>query len=84
MTRSSLARISVPNDFSILQEELVRSGATGETWFCPPDHLSYFNFSSLRAALENSGYNCIKMLADFPIESFLFNHSLLLPQKHLV
>lgn len=69
----SLLRIVVPNDYSNLQALLLEHGLTGETWFVPPDHLNYFTFASLTALLRDRGFHIVKLLADFPIETFLFN-----------
>jgi hypothetical protein len=46
---------------------------TTETWFCPPDHLSYFNFETIPPALEKTGFEVQRLMTDFPIEIFLFN-----------
>lgn len=70
---ASLLRVAVPNDFSAVQERLTSRGLTGETWFVPPEHLNYFTFASLAAVLADRGFETLKMLADFPIELFLFN-----------
>jgi 2-polyprenyl-3-methyl-5-hydroxy-6-metoxy-1,4-benzoquinol methylase len=66
-------RIKVPNDFSSFQEELVKSGLTTKTWFTPPEHLSYFNSTSLVNLLEYCGYRLLSLQTTFPIEIFLAN-----------
>ena len=73
MHKKSLLRINVPNDFSEFQEAIVDRGFTGETWFGPPEHLSYFTFSSLKSVVADRGFKLVKMLAGFPIEIFLWN-----------
>ena len=73
LAKGGLIRLIVPNDFSPLQKMLVDQGITGETWFGPPDHLAYFTFDSLRRLLVEMGFTIQSMIADFPIEIFLFN-----------
>jgi 2-polyprenyl-3-methyl-5-hydroxy-6-metoxy-1,4-benzoquinol methylase len=69
-----VCRIIVPNDDSSLHSEIVRLGF-GEPnyWICAPDHLNYFNEKSLVNLLKTSGFTVKELLAEFPIELFLFN-----------
>ena len=70
----TLFQIMVPNDCSPLQRELIARGLMGdELWFFPPDHINYFDFSSLRRVLEDRGFRVATMLANYPIEALLFN-----------
>jgi len=69
----SAVRIKVPNDYSDFQTELVERGSTTNTWFSPPEHLSYFNKESLVGLLHHCGYRIHSLQADFPIEIFLAN-----------
>lgn len=73
MHSDAILRIEVPNDFSSFQDLLVKLGCTEETWVSPPEHLSYFNTSSLKALLENQGFELVSVQTDFPIEQFLIN-----------
>lgn len=73
MHSDAILRIEVPNDFSSFQDLLVKLGCTKETWINPPEHLSYFNTSSLKALLKNQGFELVSLQADFPIEQFLVN-----------
>ena len=69
-----LVVITVPNDFSITQHALLRNGCiTREFWVCPPDHLSYFNFESLKNVLLASDFHIHDLIADFPVDWYLFN-----------
>lgn len=70
--RSAL-RIRVPNDYSDFQLRLVDKGHTTNTWFSPPEHLSYFNSEGLSNLLVHCGYKVESLQADFPIELFLAN-----------
>ena len=73
MHSNALLRIEVPNDFSSFQDLLVELGCTKETWVDPLEHLSYFNTASLKALVENQGFELVSLQADFPIEQFLVN-----------
>ena len=42
-------------------------------WVASPDHISYFNADGLNALLAHHGFALQTMLADFPIDLFLFN-----------
>jgi len=74
MHKGSLARICVPNDYSMFQQYLLDNGCLqSETWFAPPDHLNYFTFKTLEALMAECGFKVEKMNADFPVEVFLLN-----------
>jgi 2-polyprenyl-3-methyl-5-hydroxy-6-metoxy-1,4-benzoquinol methylase len=69
-----LAVITVPNDCSITQ-----CGALGNQhidsafWVAPPDHLTYFDHNSLSNIVNETGWECVEMLGDFPVDWFLFH-----------
>ncbi len=70
----SILSITVPNDFSQLQLELLEEGKISrEFWVKTPDHLSYFTAPSLRQLLEQAGWATEKIIGDFPIDWFLTN-----------
>ncbi len=69
----SALRVKVPNDYSDFQKQLIESGNTENTWFNPPEHLSYFNIDGLKKTLEHCGYKIVSLQATFPIELFLAN-----------
>ncbi|MEP0942317.1 MAG: class I SAM-dependent methyltransferase [Rhizobiaceae bacterium] len=73
MTSNSIARITVPNDFSAFQSALVEAGLTKVTWVSEIEHLSYFNAQSLVSISEASGFEVLSLQADFPIEQFMSN-----------
>lgn len=72
-SENSAIRIQVPNDFSNFQEALKDHHYTTNTWFTPPEHLSYFNKEGLINILHHCGYKIHRLQADFPIEIFLSN-----------
>lgn len=73
LSRESLIRISVPNDYSDFQNFLLENKQTTNTWFCPPEHLHYFTFNSLSNLLEYLNYEIVLKIAEFPVELFLSN-----------
>ncbi|MDQ7045236.1 MAG: class I SAM-dependent methyltransferase [Sulfurimonas sp.] len=75
LSKGSLLRISVPNDYSDFQKLLLEQGKTSNTWFCPPEHLHYFTFNSLIKLLESLDYEIVISMGEFPIEVFLSNES---------
>ncbi|MDF1876081.1 methyltransferase domain-containing protein [Sulfurimonas sp. SAG-AH-194-I05] len=75
LSKASLLRISVPNDYSNFQQFLLDRGYTTNTWLCPPDHLHYFTFESLSNLLLSLGYEIVLSIGEFPIELYLSNDS---------
>lgn len=73
LTKESLLKISVPNDYSEFQNFLLDKNYTMNTWLCPPEHLHYFTFESLKNLLEDLGYEIEISMGEFPIEIFLTN-----------
>lgn len=66
--------VTVPNDFSKLQLEAQRRGHIDrEFWVALPDHLSYFSRDSLAGIGSATGWSVLDVLADFPIDWFLFH-----------
>lgn len=71
--KNSGIRIRVPNDYSSFQLDLLKNNHTQNTWFKPPEHLSYFNKEGLLSLLKHCGYELLTLQTDFPIEMFLAN-----------
>ncbi|WP_201278954.1 class I SAM-dependent methyltransferase [Leptolyngbya iicbica] len=66
--------VTVPNDFSVVQEKAINEKYISEMfWVRPPEHLAYFNYESLLATVEFTGWICKEILADFPIDWFLLH-----------
>jgi SAM-dependent methyltransferase len=74
LSEKSAIRIRIPNDYSDFQKALFARNNTTNTWFSPPEHLSYFNKDGLTNILHHCGYKILSMQADFPIEIFLANN----------
>lgn len=70
---NGILRVVVPNDASGFQAMLKKEKRSQGSWIHPPDHLSYFNFRSLKKVLSSCNYTPVFELGDFPIELFLLN-----------
>ena len=74
LNKDSIVAISVPNDYSRLQEKIMQNELSkDEYWFNPPQHLHYFNIDSLRKFVSSLGFKVVDAFGDFPIELFLFH-----------
>lgn len=74
LSANGVAAITVPNDYSALQAELLKRGAVeSEYWFAPPQHLQYFNGDNFPAFAAAAGFEVVDMVGDFPIELYLFH-----------
>jgi 2-polyprenyl-3-methyl-5-hydroxy-6-metoxy-1,4-benzoquinol methylase len=69
-----VAVVTVPNDCSITQRAaLAAQHIDGAFWVAPPDHLTYFDSQSLATTASQTGWQCVEMLGDFPVDWFLFH-----------
>lgn len=66
--------ITVPNDFSIIQHAALNLAHIDKRfWIAPPDHLNYFDYKSLVRTSAKTGWECLEILGDFPVDWFLFH-----------
>jgi SAM-dependent methyltransferase len=66
--------VTVPNDFSDIQLSALDGGhIDSEFWVALPDHLSYFSRESLKNIGSATGWSCVEILSDFPIDWFLYH-----------
>lgn len=63
--------VQVPNDFSDIQKAASEAINAEPWWIAVPHHLHYFNFESLSAFLEATGFKIEQHYSDFPMELFL-------------
>jgi len=64
--------IVVPNDFTRVQAlAKKRLSIMKEWWLAIPDHINYFNYSSLNKFMQGLGFKNCCQRGDFPIELFL-------------
>ncbi|MBL1140624.1 MAG: class I SAM-dependent methyltransferase [Proteobacteria bacterium] len=66
--------ITVPNDCSIVQREaLERNYIDHAFWIAPPDHLSYFDYNSMKNIAGETDWYCADIYGDFPVDLFLLH-----------
>ena len=66
--------IEVPNDFSVMQNYLLEQKYISQPfWIAYPDHLSYFNKDGLINLCREAGFQCKRVIADYPIDFNLVN-----------
>lgn len=69
-----LAVVTVPNDCSITQRAaLTHQHIDSAFWVLAPDHLTYFDHDSLASTANETGWELVEMLGDFPVDWFLFH-----------
>jgi 2-polyprenyl-3-methyl-5-hydroxy-6-metoxy-1,4-benzoquinol methylase len=69
-----IAVVTVPNDYSALQAELLSRGLVQkEYWFAPPQHLQYFNTENFAGFAATAGLDVVDLVGDFPIELYLLH-----------
>jgi SAM-dependent methyltransferase len=74
LSKEAVIAITVPNDYSTLQQLLTDEGLISEPyWFSPPQHLSYWNTDSLPRFLDGAGLSVLDAFSDFPIELYLLH-----------
>jgi SAM-dependent methyltransferase len=66
--------ITVPNDFSRLQDLLRKDGFVDrDFWWAPPQHLHYFNSENIVSFCASRGYRLVDAFSDFPIDLYLLH-----------
>ncbi|RDV03172.1 class I SAM-dependent methyltransferase [Undibacter mobilis] len=74
LTPSGRLLITLPNDYSRVQQVAMDTGAIEtEYWFSPPQHLHYFTIAAAAALAASRGLAVLDTFADFPIEAYLFH-----------
>lgn len=74
LSREGVLVVEVPNDFSIVQNNLFNKGYIDYPfWIAEPDHISYFNLEGLINLCKEAGLTDELIIGDFPIDFFLFN-----------
>lgn len=63
--------VTVPNDFSKLQRAFLKVKGHLPWFVCLPDHVNYFDFDTLKHALDQAGFEVIDQSALYPLELFL-------------
>ncbi len=74
VAQRGVAVVTVPNDCSITQRAALAAEHIDHAfWVAPPDHLTYFDSQSLANTANQTGWQCVEMLGDFPVDWFLFH-----------
>jgi SAM-dependent methyltransferase len=74
MAPDGVLAITVPNDFSRLQQMLLRDAYIDrEFWYAPPHHLHYFNTENLVTYLTSRGFTVVDAFSDFPVDLYLLH-----------
>ena len=71
LKKGGIIVVEIPNDFNILQKTVQKVLKKHEYWLAPPQHINYFNFSSLTKLLQKIGFKIILKESTFPLEIFL-------------
>jgi hypothetical protein len=66
---NGLVIVETSNDFNSLQKAIVKL-YDDVPWWIVPDHISYFDLSSLKKLLERTGFVVRKVQSTFPMEIF--------------
>lgn len=76
MTEETVVCITVPNDFSVVQELAYGLHQIDRAFWVSDEtseHLNYFSEQSLTKLFESAGFRKIVAIADWPIDFFLLN-----------
>ena len=74
ISKNGLLAITVPNDYSDIQQLAIRNKMIdGEFWFVPPHHLHYFNTENLPAYMNDNGFEILDAFSDFPVDLYLLH-----------
>ncbi|MFH1910346.1 MAG: class I SAM-dependent methyltransferase [bacterium] len=74
LTKNGILVVKVPNDFSQLQNMLLKEGYVDRMyWISVPDHISYFNRGGLVKLCEVASLKPVRVISDFPIDFNLLN-----------
>lgn len=69
---NGIAVVEVPNDYSPLHNYVFNNVNREKLpFFCPPQHLHYFNTNSLKELVQRSGMNLLDFFSDYPIDHLL-------------
>jgi len=74
LSPNGLLAVSIPNDFSVIQKDLVSSKFVKKDnyWLAYPDHLTYFDYKSLLKTFNHYNFELLDIMSDYPIEFDLY------------
>jgi 2-polyprenyl-3-methyl-5-hydroxy-6-metoxy-1,4-benzoquinol methylase len=74
INENSLLAITVPNDYSDIQQLAIKNKMIDEEfWFVPPHHLHYFNTENLPTYMNDNGFEILDAFSDFPVDLYLLH-----------
>lgn len=74
MDPDGILAITVPNDYSDIQQLAIHEGMIDrEFWFVPPHHLHYFNTRNILVFLQERGFDVLDAFSDFPVDLYLLH-----------
>lgn len=74
VAKGGVAVVAVPSDCSITQQAALANGHIDRNfWVSLPDHLTYFDYESLSNTAAATGWECLDILGDFPVDWLLFH-----------
>ncbi len=71
MSKEGVLFVEVPNDYQAIQKIAVKILNEPRSWISVPDHINYFNYSSLRKLLVRVGFKPVKRTTTYPIYALL-------------
>jgi 2-polyprenyl-3-methyl-5-hydroxy-6-metoxy-1,4-benzoquinol methylase len=71
LSDNSILIIDVPNEFNDFQLAGQKTNNLDEWWVCPPNHLNYFSYDSMKKLLELNNFDLVYAQSSFPLEMFL-------------
>lgn len=74
MNEDGILAITVPNDYSDIQQLAIDEGMIDrDFWFVPPHHLHYFNTRTILTFLQRRGFEVLDAFSDFPVDLYLLH-----------
>lgn len=74
MDENGILAITVPNDYSDIQQLAIHEGMIDrEFWFVPPHHLHFFNTKNILVFLQERGFAVLDAFSDFPVDLYLLH-----------
>ncbi len=78
-----LLLILSPNEFNPLQRAVIKSNNLEPWWVCPPEHINYFDFPSIKKLVKSTGLKIVDSLATYPMELFLLNGEIYISNREI-
>lgn len=83
LSDDGLLYLEVPNDYDFIQKIGVKIAGERNSWVSIPDHINYFNFSTLKRLVKKSGFKVVRTDTTFPMYIFLWFGKNFIGQKEV-